>query len=71
MTKIQKNLLIVWPKIVEHIQEDEVVAEEVAVWLESYLDDLAMDDYFGSERQCDPRGDMRTKEWSLFRKVEE
>lgn len=71
MNNIQNNLLIVIDKLKEYIRKDEVVAEEIATWLEPYLDDLAMDDYFGTERQCDPRGDFRCNDWSLFTEVEE
>jgi hypothetical protein len=28
-------------------------------WLNQLLDDLASDDAFGTEGQCDPRGDQR------------
>lgn len=70
MSKIQKNLLVVLPRIVKLVEEDEDFAESFAEDLEDLLDSIAMDDGFGTERQCDPRGDFRVKEWSLLNKVQ-
>lgn len=38
-------------------------ADEVAETLEEFLEDIAMDDGFGTERQLDPRGDGRDMEY--------
>lgn len=32
---------------------------ELATWLNDKLDELRRDDFFGTEGQCDPRGDSR------------
>lgn len=49
--------LIAFAKIVK----DERYANqvEIAVWLNDKLDEWLADDAFGTEGQCDPRGDHR------------
>ena len=69
MTKYQKNLLIVLPRLIDMIDEDEEFAEGFAHDLEVLLDDIASQDGFGTEQQCDPRGDFRDNTWSLLNKV--
>lgn len=50
--------------IVEKLkQRSSTSADEVAESLESFLEDIAMDDGFGTERQLDPRGDGRDVEY--------
>ncbi|WKV20495.1 hypothetical protein 16Q_102 [Pseudomonas phage 16Q] len=71
MTRIQENLILVYTRLIELVKEDEGLAEHLAYSLESDLDEVAMDDGFGTERQCDPRGDMRVKEWSLTGEVQQ
>lgn len=71
MTKVQKNLIIVYTRLIELVKEDEGLAEHLAYALECDLDEVSMDDGFGTERQCDPRGDMRVKEWSLQGEVQQ
>ncbi len=34
--------------------------------LEKILDDIASQDGFGTEQQCDPRGDFRNGQWSMW-----
>lgn len=70
MTELQTNLLIVLKRLIEVVEEDEGIAEHIADAIECTLDDISMDDGFGTERQCDPRGDMRIKEWSIFTEVQ-
>ena len=70
MTKYQKNLSIVLPRVLKLVEEDEDFAEMLAEELEAFFDSIAMDDGFGTERQCDPRGDFRDAEWSLLGKVQ-
>ena len=54
--------------IVEKLkQKSSTSADEVAENLESFLEEIAMDDGFGTERQLDPRGDGRDVEYpSVF-----
>lgn len=71
MTKEQQNLVTIWPRMLEQIEGCEYFAEDLAEVLEAFLDSLAEQDAFGTERQCDPRGDFRNGEWSLLGDVEE
>lgn len=66
MTKYQKNLLIVLPRIIKLVEEDEDFAEYLAQDLEAVLDDYGMEDGFGTEGQIDPRGDFRKNYWTLL-----
>lgn len=34
--------------------------------LDSILDNIASQDAFGTEQQCDPRGDFRNYQWSMW-----
>lgn len=50
--------------IVEKLKQKSLTsADEVAETLEEFLEDIAMDDGFGTERQLDPRGDGRDMEY--------
>jgi len=72
MNKYQKNLLVVLPRLTEMVKEDEDFAEYFAEDLEGLLDSIAGNDGFGTEQQCDPRGDFRSGcNWSLLGKVQE
>ena len=42
-----------------YCEEDEYVAKEIAKWFNSQMDDFLEQDFFGTEGQCDPRGDHR------------
>ena len=48
------------------IASDEEEAESMSGPIEEMLDSLAQEDFFGTEQQCDPRGDFRDEEWSVF-----
>lgn len=71
MTHIQDNLVLVYTRLIELVKDDEGLAEHLAYNLEIDLDEISMDDGFGTERQCDPRGDMRVKEWSITGEVQQ
>lgn len=45
---------------------NKIEIEHYATVLDSILDDIASNDGFGTEQQCDPRGDFRTQEWSMW-----
>lgn len=40
--------------------------EQYAQTLDDILDEIASNDGFGTEQQCDPRGDFRNEEWSMW-----
>lgn len=40
--------------------------DELGGFLEDFLEDYAVDDGFGTERQCDPRGDGREGQFSMY-----
>lgn len=64
------NIVTVMQRLANMTYDDEYLAELLIENLEPFLDSLASDDYFGTERQSDPRGDMRVKEWSLFDEIQ-
>lgn len=70
MSDTQKTLPLVLARMIQLVNEDEYFSEILAEELEPWLDSLASDDFFGTERQCDPRGDMRVKEWSIWGEVQ-
>lgn len=70
MSGVQENVINILPKLLEECKEDEFFAEVLAETLEVFLDNLASDDFFGTERQCDPRGDFRSGDWSLLGEVQ-
>lgn len=41
-------------------------AEQFSEFLDESLDDMKGDDAFGTEGQCDPRGDFRDGEYSMY-----
>ena len=47
--------------LVDHAAQDVDMFDEVCLMVNNLLDDLASSDFFGTERQCDPRGDGRNK----------
>ena len=70
MSNTQDNIIKILPKLLEECKDDDFFAEVLAETLEVFLDSLASDDFFGTERQCDPRGDFRNGNWSLFGEVQ-
>lgn len=47
------------------IADDEDEAESMSGPLEMMLSDLHEEDFFGTEGQCDPRGDFRDDKWNM------
>jgi hypothetical protein len=41
-------------------------SDNFADGMDDILDELASMDAFGSEQQCDPRGDFRNSDWSMW-----
>lgn len=60
-SKVQLNSVKDFLKFVRTNDED-----DIADMLDSALDELASNDAFGSEQQCDPRGDFRNGDWSMW-----
>ena len=49
----------VWKDFVDFAEQIDGGLKLVAKMLDDYLDELGSEDYFGTEGQCDPRGDAR------------
>ncbi len=71
MSKIQNNVVTVLKRMVTMAEASSDDAEMFAESLEQMLDDIHGNDGFGTEGQCDPRGDARNGRWSILKKVEQ
>lgn len=67
MTPTQKNVVAVLDRMKAMALADEDDAQMLADGLQDMLEEIAGNDGFGTERQCDPRGDFRNGEWSMER----
>lgn len=65
LTLFQRRVLKVLEVISATVEDDEDEAEFWAGELDNLLDNLRDHDCFGTEGQCDPRGDFRDGDWSL------
>lgn len=65
--KQQKRNQAVLERLIAFSNDDKGSADVMAEALDVMLDDLASDDFFGTERQCDPRGDCRDMHWTMGR----
>lgn len=65
MNKTQLRIKRVLERIMDIVDENEDDAEVFADALDDMLDILAQDDFFGTERECDPRGDGRNCSFSM------
>lgn len=65
MTPEQVRVLAVLERISAEVSKDSDAAEMYAEMLETGLSELHSQDAFGSEGQCDPRGDFRNGAWSM------
>lgn len=61
MDQKKARLKEVWNSLIDYIDTDDVL-DETSRNLEEWLDTLHGEDYFGTEGQCDPRGDGREVE---------
>lgn len=64
MSKYSERVILVLNRLAK-IAEDEDEAESISGPLEMMLSDLHGEDFFGTEGQCDPRGDFRDDEWNM------
>jgi hypothetical protein len=69
-TKQQKRNQLVLERLIAFSNEDNHNAKSIGYALDEMLDDLCMDDFFGTETQCDPRGDGRDGPWGMLKRVE-
>lgn len=65
MNKQQKRTIKVLERMIELCKNDESDAEMFADVLQPMLHGLHREDAFGTEGQCDPRGDFRDGNWSM------
>jgi hypothetical protein len=70
MTETQISLIKVLQRIIHQVSIDDRDADIYADALDYMLDDLRSNDFFGTEGQCDPRGDQRFGEFTVW-EVEE
>ncbi len=54
-----KNMNKVWENLMKYASEDKNQEKIITEAFNQMLDDLLGDDFFGTEGQCDPRGDHR------------
>jgi len=61
----QQRVVKVLERMIDMAKEDKDYAGMFSVSLQGELEDMMMDDAFGTEGQCDPRGDGRNGEFSM------
>lgn len=66
MNKVQLRVTTVLNRLAAVAEDDEDFAEDIAKDLNNMLDDIQGQDGFGTEAQCDPRGDFREGRWSMI-----
>lgn len=64
-SKHQENLELVLDRIKAASAADSDDRKMYMEMLDAMLDNLGSEDAFGTERQCDPRGDFRNGQWSM------
>ena len=62
---VQQRVVTVLARLIAMAEDNEGDAEVIADTFDDYLDSLAQDDFFGTEQQCDPRGDFRSGPWFM------
>jgi len=67
MNDTQKRVALVLRRMADMAEGDEDCAEMFAEDLDPMLDDIHSKDGFGTEGQCDPRGDFRNGDWGMGR----
>lgn len=67
MQKNQKRTVLVLKRMLKMAKENPEDAAAFSDILEEGLDQLHSNDCFGTEGQCDPRGDFREGRWTMDR----
>lgn len=62
---VVKRLETIFGRLIAQAKEDEEAAAIIADEIDSMIENLANDDFFGTEGQSDPRGDMRDGAWDI------
>ena len=65
MNKTQKRVIKVLERLIEEVKNDADFASFFSDDLENVLTEIHSNDGFGTEGQCDPRGDFRNGNWSM------
>ena len=65
MNHTQKSVITVLERMIFQVRRGADDAQVYAEVLEQILDELHGNDFFGTEGQCDPRGDFRDGDWSM------
>jgi hypothetical protein len=66
-TITQKRVVVVVDRMLESVRKDQQEAIHFSEMLEEMLADIRRNDGFGTEGQCDPRGDFRNGDWHMER----
>lgn len=67
LTEQQDRVITVLQRMIDLVSNDEDYAEMMIDPIDDLLEEIAMNDGFGTERQMDPRGDGRdSDEWSMY-----
>ena len=66
MNKQQKRVTKVLKNMIEMVKKDEHYTDAFSHMLQDSLEDLNMQDGFGTEGQCDPRGYFRDNTWTMW-----
>lgn len=64
-TKAQNNCVTVLNRLATMCEEDADFAATLVDDLQTMLDKIHSQDGFGTEGQCDPRGDFRNGQWTM------
>lgn len=66
MTKQQERTKKVLERMIALVDQDADYSEMFAKALDRSLDEIGVADGFGTEGQCDPRGDFRDGDFSMW-----
>ncbi len=65
MNKTQERVVKVLENMKTMTEQEDHYASMFSDYLDTMLDELLGQDAFGTEGQCDPRGDFREGDWSM------
>ena len=58
-------------RMIEMAEEEDYYLRYFVEDIDNLLDSMNSEDMFGTEGQCDPRGDFRDGEWSMLTKIQD